>query len=151
MNFADTHEIPLRSYIESRARTLQNNIEAAARNRDNTNATALEQQIDHESDRFVADVTTRLNTMRDDIKARRPTDERHPDYAARMAQYQQFVSSASTGVQRVTAWVNIIFEKIIDVIKKIVEWIVDTARTIITVIELIRDSFNEFTRFLLRE
>jgi hypothetical protein len=150
MSSSDTHEASLRSYIETRARALQNEIERTARNRDNLSAAALEKQIDRESDQFIADVTTRLNSMRDEIKARRPTDERQPEYAARMAQYQQFVSSASTGVQRVTAWVNTIFEKIIDVIKKIVQWIVDTAETVITIIEMIRDSFNEFTRFLSR-
>jgi hypothetical protein len=151
MSFSDTHEAGLRSYIEARTRSLQNGIETAARNRDNLNTAALEQQIDRESDRFVADVTTRLNGMRDEIKARRPRDEQQPDYAARMAQYQQFVASASTGVQRVTGWVNLIFEKIIDIIKKTVQWIVDQAQTVINVIEMIRDSFNEFTRFLFRE
>lgn len=38
-------------------------------------------------------MTARLNTMREEIKARRPTDERRLDYAACMGEYQRFVSS----------------------------------------------------------
>ena len=53
--------------------------------------------------------------MHADIKARRTPDEQQPDYRNRLAQYQQFVSS---GVQRVTASVNRIFEPIIDVSKQ---------------------------------
>ncbi|CAF1349298.1 unnamed protein product [Adineta steineri] len=129
MSFENTYETPLRSYIETRARTLRDSIEAATRDRNASNATALEQRIDRESDQFVDDVTRRLNIMRDEIKGRRPTDERHPDYSTRMTQYQQFVSLASVGVNRVTSWVNLIFKKIIDVIKQTVEWINDTAQT----------------------
>ena len=150
MSFTNTHEASLRSYIENRARTLQNDIERTARSRNNANARALEKQIDGESDRFVADVTAQLNRMRDEIKSRRPTDDRQPDYPARLAEYQLFVSGASVGIQQVTTWVNKIFDKIIEVIKKIVQWIVDTAQTVIDVIEMIRDSFNEFTRFLMQ-
>ncbi len=87
MSFSNTHEAPLRSYIETRAKTLQDGIERTVRNGDNLSAAALEQQVDRESDQFIADVTTRLNRMRDEIKARRPTNEQQPEYAARMAQY----------------------------------------------------------------
>ncbi|CAF1305521.1 unnamed protein product [Adineta ricciae] len=149
MSFQDTHEKPLRTFIETRARTLQNTIETAAQNRDANNVVELEKQIDRESDRFVEDVTARVNGIRDQIKARRPTDDRSPDYAERMNQYKQYVSLSSTGINQVTTWVNRIFKKIIDVIKNIVEWINDMARTIIGILELIRNSFNEFiTSFL---
>lgn len=151
MSFQDTHEKPLRTFIETRAKTLQNTIETAAHNRDAANVAELEKQIDHESDRFVDDVTARVNGIREQIKARRPTDERSPDYAERMNQYKQYVSLASIGVNQVTTWVNHIFKKIIDIIKDVVEWINDTARTIISILELIRDSFNDFAKSFLQQ
>ena len=144
MSFQDTHEKALRSYIETRARTLQNTIEGAARNRTANNVADLEKQIDRESDRFVEDVTARVNGIREQIKARRPIDEQSPDYTERMDQYRQYVSLASIGVNQVTTWIDRIFKKIIDVIKGIVEWINDTARTVISILELISDSSNTF-------
>ncbi|CAF1628600.1 unnamed protein product [Adineta ricciae] len=149
MSFQDTHETALRSYIDTRARTLQQTIETAARNRTANNVVELEKQIDRESDRFIEDVTARVNGIREQIKARRPTDDQSPDYAERMNQYKQYVSLSSIGINQVTTWVNRIFKKIIDVIKDIVEWINDTARTVISMLELIRDSFNDLVKTFL--
>ena len=148
MDLADTHEESLRSYMDTRARTLQNDIEETARNRDSLTTTALEEQIDCQTDQFISDVNKRLNQMREDIRARRPTNQQHPDYPRLMAQYQQFVMSASVAVQRVTTWVNTIFDRITKIIKDLVQWIIDGANTVLGILEIIRNSFNELTRIL---
>lgn len=150
MSSEDNHEARLRSFVADRARVFQNAIETTAQNRDHLNVTTLEEQIDRESNRFISDVRGRLNEMRNQIKARRPMNENDPTYSIQMAQYQELVSGASTGIQRVTKWIDTIFEKIIGLVKKVVEWIVDKARTIISVLEMIRDMFKEFTEFFLK-
>ena len=150
MDFQSDHESSLRSFIQQRARDFQTGVETIAQRRDNAMVNSLEEQVDREAVQFIADVQNQLDSMRNDIKSRRPTNANDPDFVTRMAQYQQFVSGASTGVQRVTAWVNLIFEKIIAVVRKVVQWIIDQAKTIITVLETIRDSFNELIDFFFR-
>lgn len=45
MDLTDTHEESLRSYMNTRARALQNDIEETAHNRDSLTTTALVKQI----------------------------------------------------------------------------------------------------------
>jgi hypothetical protein len=132
MNFSDTYETPLRSYIQNRTETLEKTIEEAARNRPNIEAAQLEREIDQETDRFIADVTRRLHHIRDDIKTHRPQDTHEPDYEIRMARYRQLLENSSTGVNQVTNWT----------VKTIIQWITDNAQTIINIIEQIRDAFK---------
>jgi hypothetical protein len=142
MNFSDTYETPLRSYIQNRTETLEKTIEEAARNRPNIEAAQLEREIDQETDRFIADVTRRLHHIRDDIKTHRPQDTHEPDYEIRMARYRQLLENSSTGVNQVTNWIQSIFEKVISTVKTIIQWITDNAQTIINIIEQIRDAFK---------
>jgi hypothetical protein len=142
MNFSDTYETPLRSYIQNRIGTLENTLEEAVNNRPNIETAHLEQRIDRETDNFIADITQRLHHIRDEIKNRRPTNNQDPDYEIRMQQYQQFVQSSSTGVNQVTDWIHSIFEKVISIVKNIIKWINDNAQTIVNIIEQIRDAFK---------
>ena len=80
MSSEDVYDRSFRFFIENRTRALQNVMETAACSHDNESVTALEERIDRESDRFITDVTTRLNAMHAEIKARRPMDARQPDY-----------------------------------------------------------------------
>jgi hypothetical protein len=150
MNFSDTYETPLRSYIQNRVGILENSLEEVIRSRANSDTTHLEQQIDRESDKFIADVTKRLQQIRDEIKTHRPTDNQKPGYGIRMEQYGQFVQNSSTGVHRVTDWIHSIFDKVISLVKNIIQWITDNAQTIIKIIEQIRDAFKLIGTFFNR-
>jgi len=59
-----------------------------------------------------------------------------------MQQYQQFVQSSSTGVNQMTDWIHSIFEKVISIVKNIIQWINDNAQTIVNIIQQIRDAFK---------
>ncbi|CAF0897563.1 unnamed protein product [Rotaria sordida] len=150
MNSSDTYEKPLRSYIQSRVGALENKLEEVVNNRSNIEADQLEQQIDRETDNFIADVTRHLHQMRDEIKTHRPTDHQAPDYEIRLNQYRQFVESSSTGVNQVTEWIHSMFEKIISIVKSIVQWINDNAQTILKIIEQIRDAFKLLSTLFFR-
>jgi len=148
MNFSNTYETPFRSYIQNRTETLENTLEEVVRNRSNIDATHLEQQIDRETNNFMTDVRRRVNQIRDEVKTHRPTDDQAADYGIRMEQYRQFVQSSSTGVNRVTEWIESLFEKIISIMKKIIQWINDNKETIINIITQIRDAFKLISTFL---
>lgn len=148
MDLVESHEASLRTYMDTRTKALQNEIEETARNRDSLTTNALEEQIDNQADHFISDVNKRLNQMREDIRARRPTNDQHPDYPRLLAQYHQFVMGASVAVQRVTSWVNTIFDRITKIINDILQWIIDGANTVLGILEIIRNSFNEFSRIL---
>ena len=145
MTFSDTYEAPLRSYIENRMGALESTLEGVARNRSNIEATQLEEQIDRHTNDFIADVTRRLHKTRDEIKSHRPSNNEDPDYGIRLARYQQLVQSSSTGVNQVTEWIQSLFDKILSVIKTIVQWITDNAQTILDIIKQIRDAFQLIT------
>ncbi len=141
MNFSNTYEASLRSYIQNRIGTLEHTLEEVARNRSNIEATQLEQRIDRETDNFITDVTRRLHQIRDEIKANRPRDDQAPNYEARMARYRQLVENSTTGVNQVTGWIQTIFDKVLSAIKTIIQWIADNVRTIVDIIKQIRDAF----------
>jgi len=141
MDFSNTYETPLRSYIQNRIGTLEHTLEEVARNRSNIEATQLEQRIDRETDNFIADVKTRLHQIRDEIKSNRPRDDQAPDYEARMARYRQLVQNSSTGVNQLTDWIQSIFDQILATVKRIIQWIADNAQTIVDIITQIRDAF----------
>ena len=65
-----------------------------------------------------------------------------------MKHYRKRVAGASTGTQRVILWVNRVFEKIIDVVKKAIQWLLDQAKAVIDILEMIQMAFNEFTESL---
>ncbi|CAF1281165.1 unnamed protein product [Rotaria magnacalcarata] len=150
MNFSTTYEKPLRSYIQNRVEILENTLEEVVNNRSNIEVDQLEQQIDRETNSFITDVTRRLHQTRDEIKAHRPTDHQAPDYEIRLNQYRQFVESSSTGVNQATQWIHSMFEKIISIVKSIVQWINDNAQTILKIIEQIRDAFKLLSSLFFR-
>jgi phage-related protein len=147
MNFGDTYKIPLHSYIQSRVGTLENNLEEVIKNSSNINANNLEQQIDRETNKFIDDVKNHVKKMQDDIKSHRPTDSNAPDYDIHMKQYQQFVQNSTTGVNEVTNWIKSMFDKILSIVKTIIQWIKDNAKTIIEIIKDIRDAFKLINNF----
>lgn len=150
MSFSDTYEKPLRSYIQNRVGTLENRLEEVVNNRSNIEANQLEQQIDRETDAFIADVTHRLHQIKDQIKTHRPTDQQAPDYQTRLNQYQRLVESSYTGVNEVTRWIDSMFNKLISIVKDIIQWIKDNGETICKIIEQIRDSFKLFSTLFFR-
>ena len=147
MSFSDTYEARLRSDIENRVEILKDIVEEIARNRLNTEATLLEEQLDRETDNFMVDVTKRLDQIHDEIKSYRPANNQDPDYEIRLTQYLQLVENSSTGVNKVTKWVRSLFDKILSVIKSIVQWITDNPQTIIDIIQQIRHAFQSITVF----
>ena len=150
MNFSNEYEKPLRSYIQNRVGTLEHRLEEVVNNRLNIEAGELEQQIDHETNTFIADVTRRLHQIRNEIKTHRPTDQQAPDYQTRLNQYQRLVESSSTGVNQVTQWIHSIFDKLISIIKNIIQWINDNGQAILKIIEQIRDCFKQFSTLFFR-
>jgi len=142
MNFLTTYEAPLRSYIQARIALLESALEEEVRNRDNVDITLLEQQFDRESDHFIAGITKRIHQIRDEIKGHRPTNIQSSDYETRMIQYRQFIQSSSISMNRMTDWINSIFEQVTTIIKSVVQWMVDNARTIVDVLEQMRDAFR---------
>ena len=137
------YEEQLRSFVEERTQRFQSSVENIARNRANLSANALEGQLEREADKLKEDVTDRINAVQSRIKSYRPTDERRPDYGQRMEQYRQFVTSSSTAIQKAAKWIDRIFEKIINMVKQTVQFIVDRANDIISVLEMIRDAFRD--------
>jgi hypothetical protein len=142
MNFLTTYEAPLRSYIQARIALLESALEEEVRNRDNVDITLLEQQFDRESDHFIAGITKRIHQIRDEIKGHRPTNIQSADYETRMIQYRQFIQSSSISMNRMTDWINSIFEQVTAIVKNVVQWMVDNARTIVDVLEQMRDAFR---------
>jgi hypothetical protein len=142
MNFITTYEAPLRSYIQARIAMLESALEEEVRNRDNVDIALLEQQFDRESDNFIAGVARRVHQIRDEIKAHRPTNTNSPDYETRMIQYRQFIHSSSISMNRMTDWINFIFEQITGIVKNLFKWMAKNAQTIIDILGQIRDAFK---------
>ncbi|CAF4210969.1 unnamed protein product [Adineta steineri] len=142
MNFLTTYEAPLRSYIQSRINVLENALQEEVRNRDNVDITLLEQQFDRESENFIAGVTRRVHQIRDEIKTYRPTNTQQSDYEMQMIQYRQFLHSSSISMNRITDYIDSMFEKIRSIVKNIIEWMADNARTIVDILEQICETFK---------
>jgi LPS O-antigen subunit length determinant protein (WzzB/FepE family) len=142
MNFLTAYEAPLRSYIQDRIALLENALEEEVRNRDNIDITLLEQQFDRESEHFIAGVTRQIHQIRDEIKAHRPTNIHSSDYETRMIQYRQFIQSSSISMNRMTDWINSIFEQLTGIVKLVVQWMAENSQTIIDILGQIRDAFK---------
>ena len=142
MNFLSTYDAPLRSYIQDRITVLENALEDEVRNRGNVDIGLLEEEFDRESDDFIGCITRRVHQIRDEIKSHRPRNIQAPDYELRMIQYRQFIQSSSIGINRITDWINSIFEQVIIIVKSIIHWLVDNVQTIVDVLKQIRDAFT---------
>ncbi|CAF3657481.1 unnamed protein product [Adineta steineri] len=147
-NLLTTYEAPLRSYIQSRINVLENALQEEVRNRDNVDITLLEQQFDRESENFIAGVTRRVHQIRDEIKTYRPTNTQESDYEMQMIQYRQFLHSSSISMNRITDYIDLMFEKIRSIVKNIIEWMADNTRTIVDILEQVCETFKFIGTFL---
>jgi len=145
-----TYEGSLRSYIQARIQLLESALEEEIRNHDHVDISLLEQQFDRESDNFISNVTRRIEQIRDEIKSHRPTNFQDPNYETRLIQYRQFLQSSSISINRMTDWVNSLFEQVTSTIKRILQWMIDNAATIVDILEQIRDAFHFLATFFTR-
>ncbi|CAF1676925.1 unnamed protein product, partial [Rotaria magnacalcarata] len=103
---------------------LENALDEEIRNLDNVDTSLVEQQFDRKSDNFIGGVTRRVHQIRDEIKVHRPTNIQAADYETRLIQYRQFIQSLSISINRMTDWINSIFNKMTrSIVKNIVQWI----------------------------
>jgi hypothetical protein len=147
MNFTDTYETSLLSYIQSRIDLLEKAVEEEVRTCDNIDITLLEQQFDRESDNFIASITTRVHQIRDEIKSHRPTNMHLPDYETRLIQYRQFIQSSSTSINRIVNLINSIFDQVTYIIKNILQWMATNVEEFIYILEQIHNAFKFISTF----
>ena len=141
------YEAPLRSYIEDSITLLENVLKEDVRNDGNVDLSLLEEEFDRQSDHFIAGVTKRVEQIRDEIKTHRPTNIQSADYEIRMSQYRQFLQGSAIGMNRMTDWINSIFEQVIIIVKSIIHWLIDNRQNILDVVEQIRDAFTLLSSF----
>jgi hypothetical protein len=143
MNYSNSSESSLRASVQTCISILENALEedGQVRGHDTADIPFLEQQLDLESDKFIASVTNRVQQIRDGIKACRPMNKQEADYKIRMSQYQQFLESSLFGMSRVTDWIEAVFDKAGFILKDIMQWMAENAQIIVTTLEQIRDAF----------
>lgn len=140
----------LRSYIEDGIAILGDSLQTDVQHHGNVDISILEAEFDRESEEFINGVTRRVHQIRDEIKSYRPRNVQSIDYEIRLIQYRQFLQSSSISINRLTDWINLLFEQISAILKNILQWILVNSPTIIDVLEQIRDAFKIFIAFLNR-
>lgn len=150
MNQITRHEGSLRSYIQARIILLENALEEEVRNRDQVDISLLEQQFDRETEHFLSNVTQRIEQIRNEIKSHRPTNFQDPNYETQLIQYRQFLQSSSISLNRMTDWINSIFEQVKTTVQHILHWIIQNATTIVDILQQIKDAFQFLATFFNR-
>lgn len=137
------YEEQIWSFVEDRTQQCQNSMESIARRRANQSVDDLERELDREAERLQQDITRRIDRIKDEVKSRRPTDERRSDYEQRLQQYRRFVTSATTGIQQTAMRIDRLIERLTNMVRRIVQWITDRGNDIIRVLDIIRATFRE--------
>jgi hypothetical protein len=99
---------------------------------------ALEASLGAKVEDTKDDINNRIDEVQYAITSRRPSPN-DPDYASKRAQYVELLSESVSGMDRLKAWLQNIFNHLKKIIVSIVRWIVDK---VAGVARRIKDAFS---------
>ncbi|UJR17703.1 hypothetical protein I4U23_004601 [Adineta vaga] len=144
-DFIDTYQTPLCTYLQTQTDELEKTLTDVTTQNDTINTEELEQRVELESNLFIKNVTNRLHHIRDEIKARRPTDANDTEA---MNAYRHFLGISATGMTHINEWFERIINRVKEITEQIIEWIQNQVERVVSFAQDIHELFRSVWEIL---